>query len=96
MRIELLRTRSNNSLTEFHLQSLHEIQRIRKEHGVKNGFGSFLAKRRAIRVIRKEVNVQAGHYGIAYDLKGRILNFGRLNVDFLMTAHNPIMVTSAA
>lgn|GEM_PF-6573536 len=83
-------------LTQLHLESLEKIQQIRTEYGVQSGLGSLLAKRRAIKAIRKEVNVHAGHYGIAYDLKGRIMNFGRLNVDFLMEADNPILVPAAA
>jgi len=92
----LIKKSPNIALTELHQESLDKIQEIRKEYGVKNGLGNLLAKRRAIRAIRKEVNVRAGNYGIAYDLKGRIMNFGRMNVDFLMEAHNPILVPAAA
>ena len=96
MRIVLIKRSPNIALTELHQESLNKIQEIREEYGVRNGLGSFVAKRRAIKAIRKEVNVRAGNYGIAYDLKGRILNFGRMNVDFLMEAHNPILVPAAA
>lgn len=87
----MLRIRNKNQLQEFHMENLGMIEKIHKEHGVRNGRGGFFAKRRARHAIRMQVNVRAGRFGIAYDLRGRVMNFGMLNVDFLMAQPNPII-----
>lgn len=60
----------------FHRENLVKIAEINAEFGLNGGNGSFLAKRRAGRVLHRAVNSEAGKHGLRYDLRGHFMNTG--------------------
>jgi hypothetical protein len=66
----------------FHRENLAKIAEINKEFGLNGGNGSFLAKRRAGRVLKRVVNDEAGKYGLHYNLQGHFMNTGEYPLQF--------------
>jgi hypothetical protein len=60
----------------FHRENLKKIAEINVEFGLNGGNGSFLAKRRAGRVLQRAVNREAGKHGLRYNLQGHFMNTG--------------------
>ena len=58
----------------YHRDNLVKIAEINTEFGLNNGNGSFLAKRRAGRVLQRSVNREAGKLGLRYNLQGHFMN----------------------
>jgi hypothetical protein len=60
----------------FHRENLLKIAEINTEFGLNAGNGSFLAKRRAGRVLHRSVNHEAAKHGLRYNLQGHFMNTG--------------------
>ena len=66
----------------FHRENLKKIAEINTEFGLNGGNGSFLAKRRAGRVLHRLVNHEAGKHGLRYNLQGHFMNTGTRSFEY--------------
>ncbi|GEM_PF-4654621 len=73
---------NEDDFQRYHRENLVKIAEINTDFGLNDGNGSFLAKRRAGRVLHREVNREAGKFGLRYNLGGSFMNVGARVVEY--------------